>query len=125
VSNRIEDCLFQDLTYGCGVLLSTTFDVGTNTFSGTTVVQRCDLIRCGGYDPGGWRAAFEFCMQNNSITNVNVNNLNIIDSISYGWTLLMETCLQMSWLVNYTCLITGSVPAGGMVYGLKVTPWVA
>ena len=46
-SNRIEDCLFQDIPYDCGILISTTFAVSTN-FSGTTVAQRCDLNRCGG-----------------------------------------------------------------------------
>jgi len=58
VSNRIEDCLFQDIPYGCGILISTTFPVGGNIFSGTTFAQRCDVIRCGGFDPGyQWRAA--------------------------------------------------------------------
>ena len=38
--NRIEDCQFLDITYGCGILISTTFSVGGNTFSGTTVAQR-------------------------------------------------------------------------------------
>ena len=30
--NRIEDCQFFDTTYNCGVLISTTFPVGGNTF---------------------------------------------------------------------------------------------
>src|SRR5262249_24994525 len=86
-SNRIEDCSYLDITYGCGVLLSTTFPVGTNGFSGTTVVQRCDLIRCGGYDPGYyWRAALQLCLDTyaNGISGVNLNNLNITNSISDG-----------------------------------------
>ena len=84
-NNRIEDCVFKDMTYGCGILFSTTFPVAA-TFSGTTVAQRSDVIRCGGYDPGyGWRAAVLLCMdQFNGISGVSLNNLNITDSISDG-----------------------------------------
>jgi hypothetical protein len=91
-NNRIEDCLFQDFTYGCGVLLSTTFAVGPNVFSGTNVVQRCDFNRCGGYDPGWhWRGALQICVDNVSVSGaqlnipaLNLNNLNISNSISRG-----------------------------------------
>ena len=88
-SNRIEDCLFQDMPYGCGILVSTTFPVGNNTFSGTTVVQRCDLNRCGGYDPGWtWRAALQLCLDNKSLSGINLNNLNITNSISDGLSII-------------------------------------
>jgi Pectate lyase superfamily protein/Divergent InlB B-repeat domain/Abnormal spindle-like microcephaly-assoc'd, ASPM-SPD-2-Hydin len=88
-SNRIEDCLFQDLPYGCGILISTTFPVGNNGFSGTTVAQRCDLNRCGGYDPGWtWRAALQLCLENKSLSGVNLNNLNITNSISDGLSIV-------------------------------------
>ncbi len=88
-ANRIEDCLFQDLPYGCGILLSTTFPVAA-TFSGTTVAQRCDLDRCGGYDGGyQWRAAVQLCMDNyNGITGVNLNHLTITNSISDGLSVI-------------------------------------
>jgi hypothetical protein len=93
--NRIEDCLFQDTTYGCGILISTTFPVGANTFSGTTVAQRCDLNRCGGCDPNGyqWRAAFQLCLDwtNSGIPGLNLNNLNITDSISDGLSVIGGT----------------------------------
>ena len=84
-SNRIEDCLFKDTTYGCGILISTTFPVAS-PFSGTTIAQRSDVIRCGGFDPGyGWRPAALLCMdQYNGISGVNLNHLNITDSISDG-----------------------------------------
>ncbi|MFO1513522.1 MAG: glycosyl hydrolase family 28-related protein [Verrucomicrobiota bacterium] len=84
-NNRIEDCLFKDMTYGCGILISTTFPVAS-PFSGTTVAQRNDVIRCGGFDPGyGWRAAVLLCMdQYNGISGVNLNHLNITNSISDG-----------------------------------------
>jgi hypothetical protein len=88
-NNRIEDSLFSDLPYGCGILFSTTFPVSF-TFSGTNVAQQCNVIRCGGYDSGyGWRSAVQIVMDNYSgITGVNFNNLNVIDSISSGFSIL-------------------------------------
>jgi len=89
-ANTIEDCLFQDITYGCGVLVSSTFAVGTNVFSGTTVAQRCDLIRDGGYDLNfaAWRGAVQICLQLTSITNLNLNNLNLSNSASDGFEII-------------------------------------
>jgi hypothetical protein len=83
--NRVEDCLFKDLSYGCGVLISTTFPVGENEFRGTTVVQHCELIRCGGYDHfWQWRAALQLCLDQRGISGININHVNIADSISDG-----------------------------------------
>jgi hypothetical protein len=81
-SNRIEDCLFQDIVYDCGILISTTFPVGNNTFSGTTIAQRCDLIRCGN------NAGLQLCLQTNSLAGINLNNLNIVDSIADGLSII-------------------------------------
>jgi hypothetical protein len=89
--NRLEDCLFQDMPYGCGILLSTTFPVGTNPFSGTTIAQRSDLIRCGGYDVGyGWRGALQLCLDNytNGIPGIYLNSLNISNSVSDGFSVI-------------------------------------
>ncbi len=88
-NNRIEDSLFSDLPYGAGILFSTTFPVSF-TFSGTNVAQRCDVIRCGGYDGGyGWRSAVQIVMDNyNGISGLNLNNLNILDSISSALSIL-------------------------------------
>ncbi|MGA2870467.1 MAG: glycosyl hydrolase family 28-related protein, partial [Verrucomicrobiota bacterium] len=85
IGNRIEDCLFQDIPDGAGVLIAGTFPVGTNLFSGTTVVEGCDLNRCGGYDPGWqWRGALTVCPQGIDITGLQISNLNISNSLSYG-----------------------------------------
>ncbi|HEX4645134.1 MAG TPA: glycosyl hydrolase family 28-related protein, partial [Verrucomicrobiae bacterium] len=88
-NNRIEDSLFSDLPYGCGLLFSTTFPVSF-TFSGANVAQRCDVIRCGGYDGGyGWRSAVQIVMDKyNGISGLNLNNLNISNSISTGLSIL-------------------------------------
>jgi Alpha-1,3-glucanase catalytic domain D1/Alpha-1,3-glucanase catalytic domain D2 len=88
-SNRIEDCLFQDMPYGCGILFSTTFAVGTNSFTGTTVAQRSDLNRCGGYDPGWtWRAALQLCLDHKGLSGVLLSELNITNSISDGLSII-------------------------------------
>jgi Pectate lyase superfamily protein/Divergent InlB B-repeat domain/Abnormal spindle-like microcephaly-assoc'd, ASPM-SPD-2-Hydin len=89
VSNSIQDCLFQDLPYGCGILISTTFPVGGNVFSGTTVAERCVLNRCGGYDGGfGWRAALQLCLDHSSLSGININNMNITNSVSDAFGIL-------------------------------------
>jgi hypothetical protein len=90
-NNRIEDCLFTDISTGCGILISTTFETANaqrrvdNNFSGTTVVQNCRLVRCGGYDHArGWRAAFQVCLDRRSISGLKVSQVEIRDSISDG-----------------------------------------
>ena len=85
ISNRIEDCAFTDMPYGCGILISGTFPVGINVFSGTTIVQRCDFNRCGGYDPGWlWRGALTLCPQSINIDGVQINDVNISNNLSYA-----------------------------------------
>jgi hypothetical protein len=88
-NNRIEDSLFSDLPYGCGLLFSTTFPASFK-FSGTNLAQRCDLIRCGGYDGGyGWRSAVQIVMDNyGGISGLNLNQLNVADSVSSGLSIL-------------------------------------
>jgi hypothetical protein len=89
--NTIEDCLFQDITYGCGILISTTFPVGSNIFSGITIAKNCDLIRCGGYDHEyQWRAALQLCLDTSTtgISGVYLDHLNITNSISDGFSII-------------------------------------
>jgi hypothetical protein len=93
-NNVIQNCLFQDTTYGCGILISTTFSItnyfngqlATNGFGGNTIIQNCDVLRCGGEDPngGGWRGAVQLYLQNYNITGINLLNLNITNSMSDG-----------------------------------------
>lgn len=116
VGNRIEDCQFLDITYGCGILISTTFNVGANVFSGTTVAQRCDLIRSGGYDPGyGWRAALQLCLDSYSvgISNVNLNNLNITNSISDGLSIIGGTGMLTNAVAANVSIPNYGIGAGG------------
>jgi hypothetical protein len=119
-SNRIEDCQFLDITYGSGILISSTFSAGVaNVFSGTTAAQRCDLIRCGGYDPGyQWRGALEFCEDingggnsGNNINGVNLNNLNITNSASYGISIRGNVTTLTNAIASYV-----SIPNSGLGY---------
>ena len=91
VSNRVEDCLFQDVPNGAGILFAGTFPIGTNGFRGMTA-QRCDLNRCGGNDPGWrWRGALTLCPDGQTISGLNVNNINISNSLSYAVQILHNT----------------------------------
>jgi len=94
-SNSVEDCLFTDITTGCGILISTTFPTSDeklgidNNFSGTTRVTDCELVRCGGYDHDwAWRGSVQICMDRRSISGLVVNGLLIRDSFSSGTTVV-------------------------------------
>jgi hypothetical protein len=86
-NNQITDCLFQDIPYDCGILIATTFNVGGNIFSGTTVAQGCELNRCGGLNMG---AGLQICLgsYNGGVTGLNLNNLNITNSACDGMSII-------------------------------------
>lgn len=109
--NRIEDCLFQDIPYECGILISTTFPVSHN-FSGTTVAQRCDLIRC-----GGTRAGLEINLHHRDISGVNLNNLNITNSGSHGMR-IVNGAGALSDAIMYNSTISTYGLSGGGAHGL-------
>lgn len=93
--NRVEDCLFTDISTGCGILISTTFPTSDaarridNNFSGETVVRDCTLVRCGGYDHGwAWRGSLQICLDRRSISGLTIRDVDIRDSISDGLTIV-------------------------------------
>ncbi len=93
-NNRIEDCLFTDITSGCGILISTTFETSNdktdNNFSGTTVVKNCRMVRCGGYDHGWtWRAALQIALHRKSISGLRISDVAIEDSLSSGFGVIV------------------------------------
>lgn len=94
-NNRIEDCLFTDISTGCGILISTSFSTADesrgidNNFSGTTVVRNIHLLRCGGYDHDrAWRGSLQICMERRSISGLTISAVDIRDSFSDGITVV-------------------------------------
>ncbi|HWA87201.1 MAG TPA: glycosyl hydrolase family 28-related protein [Opitutus sp.] len=90
-NNRIEECRFTDITTGCGILISSTFPTADearkidNNFSGETVVENCELTRCGGYDHDwAWRAALQICLDRRVISGLRISHVMIRDSLSDG-----------------------------------------
>jgi len=131
VSNRIEDCTFTDMPYGCGIYIAGTFPIGSgNAFSGTTVAQRCDLTRCGGRDPNGWswRAALTIAPGSGgtfqNVTNVNINHINITNSLCYGVEVLNSSSsgVVSNVTMNLVNISNYGVQVAG-VYGVWAGPW--
>jgi Alpha-1,3-glucanase catalytic domain D1/Alpha-1,3-glucanase catalytic domain D2 len=131
VSNTIEDCAFTDIPYGCGIYIAGTFAIGSgNGFSGLTVAQRCDLTRCGGCDPNGWswRAALTIAPGSGgnfqNVTNVNINHINITNSLCYAVEVLnsassgvvSNVTMNLVNIFNYGLQVAG-------VYGVWAGPW--
>jgi hypothetical protein len=105
--NSIRNCLFRDICGGSGVLISGNFPVGNNTFSGTTTISDCDMVRCGGYDinSAAWWGSIQFAMVNKGIADsglpgMSVRNANIIDSLSDGITIVDGQKLDNAVLTN-------------------------
>jgi hypothetical protein len=120
-SNRIEDCLFTDILSGCAILLSTTFPTADtqknidNNFGGTTLIQNCDLIRSGGYDPWrAWRAAFQLCLDRRSISGVDIQNVNIKDSISDGFSIVAPGSKNGQGTLTNASLAGVDIPNSGI-----------
>jgi hypothetical protein len=130
-NNRIEDCLFTDISSGCGILVSSTFptsDEGLkidNNFSGTTVVQKCELIRCGGYDHSwAWRAAFQLCLDRRSISGVIISDVNIKDSISDGFSIVAPGSKKGQGTLSNTRLENVNIPNYGIGADSRHGLWV-
>jgi hypothetical protein len=96
-SNKIKSCSLVDISQGSAILISTTFPTESkdksinNNFSGTTVVEDCDIKTSGGFDhEWDWRAAVEICVDKRSISGLEINNLNIINSLSNGISVIAK-----------------------------------
>ncbi|MGH7975030.1 MAG: glycosyl hydrolase family 28-related protein [Limisphaerales bacterium] len=131
VSNTIEDCAFTDIPYGCGIYIAGTFAIGSgNGFSGLTVAQRCDLTRCGGFDPNGWnwRAALTIAPGNGpyfqNVTNVNINHINITNSLCYAVEVLnnANSGVVSNVTMNPVNIFNYGLQVAG-VYGIWAGPW--
>jgi hypothetical protein len=76
-SNSIQNCLFQDIGDGSGVLISSTFAVGANTFSGTTTVENSDINRAGA---SSTLSGVQFAASMNPISGIALSGLSITNS---------------------------------------------
>jgi hypothetical protein len=88
-SNKIANCLFTDISPGSAILISTTFPIednkNNNTFSGTTLVENCDIKTSGGFDHSwDWRSAVQICLDKKDISGIELNNVSITNSLSDG-----------------------------------------
>jgi len=130
-NNRIEDCLFTDISPGCGILISSTFPTADeslkidNNFSGTTVVRNCELIRCGGFDHDwAWRAAFQLCLDRRSISGVDIRNVNIKDSISDGFSIVAPGSKNGQGTLANTRLENVNIPDYGIGADSRHGLWI-
>jgi len=88
-SNKISNCLFVDISPGSAILISTTFPTEdplvNNNFTGTTVIENCEIKSSGGFDHSwDWRSAIQICLDRRSITGIQINNVKIENSLSDG-----------------------------------------
>jgi hypothetical protein len=130
-NNCIENCLFTDISPGCGILISTTFPTSDesgridNNFSGTTVVRNCDLIRSGGYDHDwAWRAAFQLCMDRRSISGIDISNVNIRDSLSDGLSIVAPGSKHGQGMLSNVRLENVNIPNYGIGTESRHGLWV-
>jgi len=130
-SNRIEDCLFTDITPGCAILISSTFPTANtnknidNNFSGITSVRRCDLIRSGGYDhTWAWRAAFQLCLDRRAISGIEIQDLNIEDSISDGLSVVAPGSEHGEGLLSNARLANVNIPNSGIGAKQRYGLWI-
>jgi hypothetical protein len=96
-SNAIKNCLFTDISQGSAILISTTFPTESrdksinNNFSGTTIIEDCDIKSSGGFDhEWDWRAAVEICLDKRGISGLEIKNLNIQNSLSNGLSIIAK-----------------------------------
>jgi hypothetical protein len=94
-SNKIKNCSFTDISQGSAILISTTFPTENrdktinNNFSGTTVIENCDIKTSGGFDHSwDWRAAVQICLDKRDISGIEISNLNIENSLSDGLSVI-------------------------------------
>ncbi len=84
--NRVVDCLVRDIGSGAGIFVASRFPVSNrnvdNGFKGTTVIERCILMRCGGNDQGHWREAIQVYLHLGDIPALRLDRVQIVDSLS-------------------------------------------
>jgi hypothetical protein len=110
-SNQIKNCSFADISQGSAILISTTFPTENkdqdinNNFSGTTLIENCDIKTSGGFDhEWDWRGAVEICTDKRSISGIEMNNLNIENSLSNGLDVIAKNENEKIGVLSNTIL---------------------
>jgi hypothetical protein len=129
-SNQVKNCSFSDISQGSAILISTTFPTESsdksinNNFTGTTLVENCDIKTSGGFDhEWDWRGAVEICTDKRSIAGLEIKNLNITGSLSNGLNVIAKSendkigTLSNTTLQNITISNSGIATKG---YGLFI-----
>jgi len=131
MNNRIEQCLFTDISTGCGILLSSTFPTSDenrkidNNFSGTTVVRNCELVRCGGDDhDSSWRAALQLCVDRRSISGLLLRQITIRDSISDGLSVVAPGSAKGEGTLSNTRLEQVNISNSGIGAPARHDLWI-
>jgi hypothetical protein len=129
-SNAVKNCSFTDISQGSAILISTTFPTENkdkninNNFSGTTVIENCDITTSGGFDhEWDWRGAVEICTDKRDIAGLEIKNLNIIGSLSNSLSVIGKNDGDKTGILLNTVLENISVSNSGLAtkgYGLFI-----
>ena len=97
-SNKVSFCSFTGISQGSAILISTTFPTEdktkntNNNFSGTTIVENCNVNTSGGFDhEWGWRAAVQICLDKRSISGIEFDHLDVENSLSDGISIIAKS----------------------------------
>lgn len=129
-SNKIKSCALVDISQGSAILISTTFPTESkdkrinNNFSGTTVVEDCDVKTSGGFDhEWDWRAAVEICIDKRTISGLEINNLDIVNSFSSALSVIAKNDMDEVGFLSNTNLQHINISKFGIAvkgYGLYI-----
>ncbi len=131
-SNQIRNCSFIDISPGSAILLSTTFPTEdsskniNNNFSGTIVIENCEIKNSGGFDhEWGWRAAVQICLDKRSIAGVEMNHLIIENSFSDGLSVITKSENGRVGVLSYATIGNIKVKTYGIGAREKHGLWIA
>ncbi|MDQ2720430.1 MAG: right-handed parallel beta-helix repeat-containing protein [Bacteroidota bacterium] len=131
-SNKVKDCSFIDISPGSAILISTTFPTEdsakhiNNNFSGTTLIENCDIRTSGGFDhEWGWRAAVQICLDKRSISGIEMNNINIENSLSDGLSVIAKNVDGKISVLSNAVLENIKIGSYGIGTKAKHGLWVA
>ena len=131
-SNEIRDCSFVDISQGSAILISTTFPTEDqqknihNNFSGKTVVKNCSVKTSGGFDHSwDWRAAVQICLDKRTIAGLEMDSLDIENSLSDGLSVIAKNEGTQMGMLSNTTLKNIKISAYGIGVKGKHGLWIA